>query len=163
MRSNWLDHRAVLFLDPYGMQVEWETLEAVAATRAIDLWLLFPLGIGVNRLLTRSGDIPASWRKRLDILLGTTDWYDEFYRVPDDQGTLFDSPKEEQIAKTRMETIGGYFVRRLQTIFPGVAREPGVLRNSSNNPLYLLCFAAANENGAPTALRIANHLLRDLR
>jgi len=36
-----------------------------------------------------------------------------------------------------------------------------VLRNSSNNPLYLLCFAAANERGKPTALRIANYLLSE--
>lgn len=162
-RADWLHHRAVLFLDPYGMQVEWETLEAVAGTKAIDLWLLFPLGIGVNRLLTRSGDIPVSWRKRLDILLGTTDWFDDFYRVTERQETLFGGPPEERIVKASMEAIGGYFVRRLQTIFPGVAKKPGVLRNSSKNPLYLLCFAAANENGAPTALRIANHLLRDLR
>jgi three-Cys-motif partner protein len=42
----WKSRRAVLFLDPYGMQVEWKTIEAVAATKAIDLWLLVPLGWG---------------------------------------------------------------------------------------------------------------------
>ena len=52
----WSSRRAVLFLDPYGAQVEWTTIEAIAATKAIDLWLLFPLGIGVNRLLTKSGE-----------------------------------------------------------------------------------------------------------
>jgi three-Cys-motif partner protein len=57
-KANWTSHRAVLFLDPYGMQIEWPTIEAVAGTKAIDLWLLFPLGIGVNRLLKKSGDIP---------------------------------------------------------------------------------------------------------
>ena len=40
--KDWSLHRAVLFLDPYGMQVEWATIEAVAKTKAIDLWLLFP-------------------------------------------------------------------------------------------------------------------------
>lgn len=74
--KDWPKHRAVLFLDPYGMQVEWKTIEAVARTRPIDMWLLFPLGIGVNRLLTKSGEIPPSWRSRLDLLLGTTDWYE---------------------------------------------------------------------------------------
>jgi three-Cys-motif partner protein len=68
--KDWTSRRAVLFLDPYGMQVEWRTIEAIAATKAIDLWLLFPLGIGVNRLLTKSGDIPESWRNRLNLLLG---------------------------------------------------------------------------------------------
>ena len=42
--TNWHNNRAVLFLDPYGMQVSWETLAAVAATKAIDLWMLYPPG-----------------------------------------------------------------------------------------------------------------------
>jgi len=159
--ADWASNRAVLFLDPYGMQVEWQTLEAVASTRAIDMWLLFPLGIGVNRLLKRTGDIPASWRNRLNILLGTDEWYDEFYSV-EVTPTLF-GDDQERVVKASMDTIGRYFTKRLKTIFAGVADRPGVLRNSANSPLYLLCFAVANKHGAPVALRIANHLLKDLR
>lgn len=159
--KDWSSNRAVLFLDPYGLQVEWATIEAIASTQAIDLWLLFPLGIGVNRLLTRSGDIPDSWRRRLDLLLGTEDWYDEFYAV-EKRPTLF-GRDEEQVVKATMETIGAYFNDRLSEIFAGVAEEPGVLHNTSNNPLYLLCFAVANEKGKDVALRIANHLLKELR
>lgn len=159
--KDWSSHRAVLFLDPYGMQVEWKTIEAIAETKAIDLWLLFPLGIGVNRLLTKSGEIPTSWRRRLDLLLGTEDWYDEFYEVQSTP-TLF-GDEQERVIKASMETIGRYFNQRLDGIFAGVAEEPGVLRNSANNPLFLLCFAAANERGAPTALKIAEHLLRGVR
>ena len=125
------------------------------------MWLLFPLGIGVNRLLKKTGDIPASWRNRLDILLGTEEWYDEFYTV-EKTPTLFDG-EHEHVIKATMDTIGRYFNRRLKTIFAGVADQPGVLRNSANSPLYLLCFAVANQRGAPVALRIANHLLKDLR
>ena len=44
--KDWTSRRAVLFLDPYGMQVEWETIEAIAGTKAIDLWLLFPSAWG---------------------------------------------------------------------------------------------------------------------
>jgi len=152
----------VLFLDPYGMQVEWPTIEAIAKTKAIDLWLLFPLGIGVSRLLTRSGEIPKGWRTRLDKLLGTTTWYDEFYKV-EHKADLFGND-EERVVKATNETIARYFNNRLKTIFPenGVA-EPGVLRNSSNNPLYLLCFAAGNDKGAPIAVKIANHILKEAR
>jgi three-Cys-motif partner protein len=153
----WRSHRAVLFLDPYGMQVEWKTIEAIAATQAIDLWLLFPLGIGVNRLLKRSGEIPAAWRRRLDTLLGTEDWYDEFYRVESAPG-LF-TAAEDHLVKATTETIGRYFNDRLKSVFAAVADKPRVLRNKANCPLYLLCFAAGNRKGAPIALRIANHLL----
>jgi three-Cys-motif partner protein len=159
--ADWRSHRAVLFLDPYGMQVEWRTIEAIAATRAIDLWLLFPLGIGVNRLLPRSGEVPAAWRKRLDLLLGTSDWYDEFYRI-ERTTTLFDED-HERVVKASTDSIGRYFVDRLKTIFAGVADEPGVLRNATSCPLYLFCFAVGNERGTPVALRIANHLLKDLK
>ncbi len=157
-KEDWATRRAVLFLDPYGMQVEWKTIEAIAATRAIDLWILFPLGSGVNRLLTRSGKIPLSWRRRLDLLLGKTDWYDAFYKV-EHPPMLFDEPAT-RVVKATTETIGQYFNARLGTIFAGVAPEPKVLLNSANCPLYLLCFAVSNEKGAPIALKIANHLLK---
>ena len=62
-----------------------------------------------------------------------------------------------------METIGRYFNSRLKQIFAGVAEEPGVLRNSANNPLYLLCFGVGSEPGRDIALRIAKHLLKELR
>lgn len=160
-KKNWRNHRAVLFLDPYGLQVEWTTVEAVAKTQAIDLWLLFPLGIGVNRLLTKSGDIPDEWRQRLDRFLGTEDWYDEFYSV-ESTPTLFGTD-QEHVVKASMESIGRYFIERLGQVFSGVVEEPGVLRNSRNNPLYLLCFAVGNDSGKNIALRIAEHLLRDIR
>ncbi len=156
--KNWSSHRAVLFLDPYGMQVEWKTIDAIAKTKAIDLWVLFPLGIGVNRLLTKSGGIPQSWKRRLDLLLGTEDWYEEFYRV-ESTPTLFGKP-EDQVVKATIDTIGQYFIRRLKTVFAGVADEPKVLLNSANCPLYLLCFAVGNPKGANIALKIANHLLK---
>jgi len=156
--KNWNANRAVLFLDPYGMQVEWKTIEAIAATKAIDLWVLFPLGIGVNRLLTKSGDIPPAWRKKLNALLGTENWYQEFYGV-ESTPTLFGAD-EDRVVKATTATIGRYFNERLKSIFAAVADEPRVLRNSANCPLYLLCFAVGNAKGAPIALRIANHLLR---
>jgi three-Cys-motif partner protein len=159
-RRDWRSHRAVVFLDPYGMQVRWTTVVAIAETKAMDLWLLFPLGIGVSRLLPKSGNVPESWRRRLDEFLGTTEWYDEFYRVLREPTIL--GTTEERVVKVSNATIGRWFRDRLRTVFPEVA-EPLVLRNSTNCPLFLFCFAAGNARGAPIALRIANHLLKELR
>ena len=161
--KNWGSHRAVMFLDPYGMQVRWQTLEAIAATKAIDLWLLFPLGIGVNRLLPRSGNVPESWARALTECLGTDDWRRELYDVRLESSILQPDQEHEVRVKATLDRIGTYFVERLQTIFAGVAPQPGVLRNSRHSPLYLLCFAAGNTAGTKPALRIANHLLREIR
>ena len=158
--EQWKSRRAVLFLDPYGMQVEWKTIEAIAATKAIDLWLLVPLGMGMNRLATKSGALPEPWRQRMDAFLGTDAWYDEFYRV-ETKATLFGDDRVQ--VKASMNVMARYFNDRLKQVFPGVVDEPGVLSNSANNPLYLLCFAVANARGKDIALRIASHLLKPLK
>jgi three-Cys-motif partner protein len=41
--DGWKRTRAVMFLDPYGMTVDSTTLEAIARTKAIDVWYLFSL------------------------------------------------------------------------------------------------------------------------
>lgn len=155
----WKSRRAVLFLDPYGMQVEWKTIEAVAATKGIDLWLLVPLGMGMNRLAVRSGKLPESWRQRMNAFLGTAAWYDEFYKV-ETKRTLFG--EQDFQVKASMDVMARYFNHRLKQVFAGVAETPGILWNSSKNPLYLFCFAVGNERGKDLALRIANHLIKTI-
>jgi three-Cys-motif partner protein len=156
---NWTRHRAVLFLDPYGMQVEWLTIRRIAETQAIDLWYLFPLGMGVNRMLPRSGQIPEGWRQRMDIALGCKDWYDVFYR--DEPAPSLFGEDDRKVTKASLETIAKYFVERLRTVFPAVAPESRVVMNSVGCPLYLFCFVVSSrsETAQKIALRIANHLL----
>lgn len=157
--KQWSSRRAVLFLDPYGMQVEWATIEAIAKTRAIDLWILFPLGIAVNRLLTRSGKIDETWRRRLDLFFGTGDWFKRFY-VTNREQDLF-GEVETMKKEADLEDIGRYFIERLKTVFPagGVADNPLPLSTPDGHPLFLLCFAAGNEKGAKTAVKIAQEIL----
>src|SRR5205823_2864604 len=78
--GDWRGSRAVLFLDPFGMQVEWSTITMIARTQAIDMWYLFPLGVAVNRLLRMDGHISEAIQARLTNILGAEDWYDAFYQ-----------------------------------------------------------------------------------
>ncbi len=147
-----------MFLDPYGMQVEWKTIEAIAQTKAIDLWLLFPLGVAVNRLLKKNGQIKPKEKQRLDEMFGTTDWFEAFFREKTQQGLFEEETGFEK--KVNFDAIAEYFNDRLKSVFAMVAENPLRLYNSRNNPLYLLCFAAGNEKGAPIAIRIAQHILK---
>jgi three-Cys-motif partner protein len=157
LNKNWSKRRAVLFLDPYGMQVTWATIEAIAKTKAIDLWVLFPLGIAVNRMITKSGKMSDAWRRKLDIMFGATDWYEAFYQPVSRKG-LFD--EETSMVKVGdFDSISRYFVKRLKTIFAEVAENPRPLYNSRNIPLFLLCFASGNPRGSKTAIKIARHIL----
>ena len=156
-QTNWNKCRAVVFLDPYGMQVDWSLIETIAKTKAIDLWILFPLASAVNRLLTRNEPPPKQWAQALTRIFGTEDWQDYFYphqTVP----TLFGN-EERQEKSADFDAIGRYFVNRLKTVFAKVAENPLPLRNSKNVPLYLLCFAAGNPVGAATGVKIAQDIL----
>lgn len=153
---DWNKNRAVAFLDPYGAQVDWNTIESLAETQAIDLWLLFPLGQAVNRMLTRKEPEP-SWCNRLDCLFGTEKWKDEFYQPTKQMGLFEDNNSLEKQAN--FDVIGNFFVKRLESVFSEVSKTPLALCNSKNIPIFLLCFASANPKGAKTAIKIANHIL----
>jgi len=155
--TDWRTHRSVVFLDPYGMQVHWSLLEAIAHTKAIDLWVLFPLGVAVNRLLTTRDPPPTNWADTLTRTFGTDEWRSAFYReraVP----TLFGTEHVTE-RDANLDAIGRFFLERLRTVFTGVAQNPLPLCNSTNTPIYLLCFAAGNPKGATTAVKIAGSIL----
>jgi three-Cys-motif partner protein len=150
--------RGVLFLDPFGMQAAWATIEAIARTRVIDAWILFPFA--VNRLLTRRPeDIQPGWGNRLTKLFGTDEWSVRFYRKQEVEN-IFEGSEMLVEKDLSFERLGEFYMERLRTIFPIVAKNPRVLRNTRNQPLFQLFFAAANPGrGGKIALRIATHIL----
>ena len=158
--QNWREQRAVVFLDPYGMDVEWDTIVAIANTKAIDLWVLFPLGIGPSRVLPNQ-EIPGNkWADRLTKLFGTDEWKSQFYREEGQVDLL--GNKQESVTKIAgVEEILAFFLKRLNSVFEKIVEYPMILRNSKQSPMYALCFAAGNPRGAPTAVKIASHLVRD--
>jgi three-Cys-motif partner protein len=79
---NWKNRRACFFLDPFGIQVRWGTLKAIARTQSACVWYLFPLGIAVNRLLAEDrSNVTEQQQRQLNRIFGINDWYEEFYRV----------------------------------------------------------------------------------
>lgn len=151
--------RAVIFLDPYGMEVDWDTVEAVAATKAVDLWYFFPL-MGLYRQAAREQlNIDAAKRARLNRVLGTTDWEKDWYGTPHGTTDLFDDP----VAATRtadVTAIEQYVKRRLQSVFRGTVLDPLRVHNSRGAPLASLFFAVANPN--PKAVKVASDIARHI-
>jgi three-Cys-motif partner protein len=157
--TDWQTHRAVVFLDPYGMSVDWATIQALGQTMAVDLWMLFPIGQAVNRLLMKRQVPSGGWADALTRCFGTDEWKSEFYKLSPQLSLLERDLSFEKIAT--FESITAFFKRRLATCFCGVAEKSLSLVNSKNTPLFLLCFASANKKGAPTAVNIANNILGD--
>lgn len=161
---DWRHNRAVFFLDPYGMQLEWKTLRFIAKTEKADAWILFPIGMGVDRLLTKDGRIPSKWREALNRILGESAWQEIFYErvsTPD----LFDKAKVRFERVADWQLIERYYLARLRSIFPAVGEHGYPLKNGRGYLMYLLCFACANPDAKAhaLALRAANHLLNPLK
>ena len=155
-QTDWKRWRAVVLLDPYAMDVPWSTIEALARTKGIDLWWLFPCG-AFNRLLTRGAKPPQPWRDALTRICGTDAWEQRFYEVQTHDGLFGPMQTEQKISS--FAGINAFLRERLESIFVGVAKQPLYLVNSQNTPIFMLFFAASNPKGAATATRIANWII----
>lgn len=143
--------RGVAFLDPYGAHLEWSTLEALANTGTMEVVINFPLAMAINRLITRSGDVPESWADQLTACFGTDEWRKIAYnRDVDLFGTEVTS-KKGGVA----ESLLNLYIRRLEGLFSFVAK-PRLIRNTRGAPLYYLIWAGPNALG----LKGADYILR---
>lgn len=152
--------RALVFIDPYGCEVWWETLEKIARTKVADVWYLFPT-MGVNRQL--EGDpskIPQYKQDALDRVLGTPEWRTAFYK----QSIKTDLFGEQEITERHAgpNVVEAFFIERLKTIFPAVHENCLQLRNSKNGHLFSLCFAVSNPSvkAQKLAMKIAGHTIK---
>lgn len=72
-RTNWKRTRAVVFLDPFGLQIKYSTLEALAATCAVDVWYLVPV-FAMYRQIRHDGGVLEDGGRSVDEALGTAEW-----------------------------------------------------------------------------------------
>ncbi|MYE14433.1 MAG: 23S rRNA (adenine(2030)-N(6))-methyltransferase RlmJ [Gammaproteobacteria bacterium] len=151
MEGQWRYWRGVVFLDPFGMQVPWETLVALGQTRAVEVFINFPVGMAIQRLLKRSGAFTQREREKLDAYFGTPEWFDLLYRRRED---LFGQDSKEKVREAG-DVLVRWYRDRLRDAF-GYVSDAREVQNTRGAPLYYLIFAGPNRTGA----RIANHVLK---
>lgn len=152
--SGWRSTRAVMFLDPYGMDVEWETLRQIAATKAVDVWYLFPLS-GFYRQAARDiKKVDTGKEAAITRMLGTDAWKNELYSaVPTDTVDLFDGLEMPEVRQRNADVAGleKYVQRRLKTIFPEVL-DPFPLPPETRPQRYSLFCAISNPSQSAITL-----------
>ena len=150
--------RAVVFLDPFATEVSWDTVKAIADTRKIDCWILFPL-MAVTRMMPRGREPNEGVANRLDWVFGGRERWQQSYQDSSQLSLLDDGPEREREPGNKV--ITNIYREQLRTVFHRVAEPRRTLKNSRNGPLFELFFAAGNPRGASTAIRIANHILQN--
>ena len=147
--------RAVAFLDPFATQLSWSTVQAMADTKKIDCWILFPL-MAISRMMPTDREPDEATANQLDRIFGGRQYWQQSYR-DSPQMSLFDTePRRERGSG---QDIADRYRERLRTAFYRVAPTRRTLTNSKSVPLFDLFFAASNPRGAPIAIDIADHIL----
>ena len=159
---NWYRTRGVLFLDPFSTQVKWETVEAVANTEALDVWLLFPVHATARMLPTRKD--PGRTAVKLNLIFGDESWR-ELYNLPE-QGSFF-GEEQKRRASGSDGTIGiiGIYKRKLKQVMGNrLLDKSKKLVNSRNAPLFELIFftGSPSEKARKVSHGIAQHLLNTI-
>jgi len=161
LSTNWKVMRAVMFLDHFGNQVEWETIRQIAATKAIDLWYLFPAHLGINRQISAVGEFDAGKAASLDRALGTSEWRTEFIVTQTDQD-LWGADLVRSFKQSNVDSVTRFMIRRMKQVFKGVVLDEWLPLGRAGSHWYSLLFACANPSAKETdiAARVARSVMR---
>ena len=140
--TNWKQTRAVVFIDPFGLQVKYGTLEALARTKAVDVWYLVPV-FAMYRQVRGDGQVVDDGGKSVDDALGTTDWRNVVaveHRMPG----LF----EDEVVFSKKAVDVASFERiakeRLAAAFGGRVLDRALPLGRNGLHEFSLMFASAN-------------------
>ena len=143
--QDWRKSRAVVFLDPFGSQVEWSTLELLAQTGSIDLWYLFPAGLCVNRQVqNKDGQVRAEHQAALDRMLGTRNWRTAFAEEILSEPDLFMNPIQQTRKAVTTVSATLFMIDRLRLLFRGGVLDEYLALGTGGVHMFSLLFAWAN-------------------
>ena len=145
---------SLVLLDPFGMQVDWASIEELKDTRT-DLWILIPTGVIVNRLLDRKCELTHI--EKLTSFFGKDEEFlKEYFYKKRKVDTLFGETEIIEKVKKPIEKIAELYIDQLKTIFKYVTEKPLVLYNTRNTPIFHFACASNNQ----TAITIASQIIK---
>jgi len=149
--------KALAFLDPFGMQVDWASLEQLKGA-GVDLWILVPTGVIVNRLLDRKGKLKHIGKLASFFGLKEAEIREHFYPKTVQQDLFGETSIVQKISQP-IKRISELYVKRLQTIFKEVTEAPFEMKNTQGTPIFHFVFASNNS----TAKKIASQIIGGIR
>jgi three-Cys-motif partner protein len=135
-----LFNRALCLLDPYGLHLDWEVMYQAGRSRAVDLFLNFPvMDMNRNAIWRHPEDVPDGGIQRMNRFWGDESWRESAY-AESAQGKFWGGP---DIVKQDNEVIVGAFCERLKRVAGfQIVLPPLPMKNTQNAIVYYLCFAS---------------------
>ncbi len=151
--------RAVVFLDPYGMGVRWQTLELLATSRRADIWYLLNLKAIQQQMAKDSRGIDSSKFAALSDIFGTTEWRSEFYVSRPQQASFFGTVEESDERIGNREDVSNFVRKRLSTLFAYVSAPLPLTVGNINRYFELYCLSNSNSD---VAIKLIKKGVRDI-
>ena len=136
-------NRALCLLDPYGLHLDWEVMLQAGRSRAIDVFLNFPvMDMNRNAIWKNPEQASRGGTERMTRFWGDESWKQAAY-TDSPQYNLFSRPNR---VKQVNEVIVAAFRDRLKKVAGfNVVPEPLAMRNSNNAVVYYLFFASQKD------------------
>jgi three-Cys-motif partner protein len=142
--------RALCLLDPYGLHLDWEVMRQAGRSRAVDMFLNFPvMDMNRNAIWLNPAQAPQGGIERMTRFWGDESWKRAAYAESPQYG-LF-SPPDIVVAafRDRLKKDAGFeFVP-----------DPLPMKNSNNAVVYYLFFASQK----PVAKKIIDDIFAKYR
>jgi three-Cys-motif partner protein len=131
--------RALCLLDPYGLDLDWEVILQAGQSKAVDMFLNFPvMDMNRNAIWRSPEKMPKDGIERMNRFWGDESWRQVAYKESP-QGNFFGT----EMVKQGNDQIADAFRERLQKVAGfGFVPEPLPMRNSRKAIVYYLFLAS---------------------
>jgi three-Cys-motif partner protein len=151
--------RAVVFLDPFGNQVPWVLLEALARTKHVDLLYLFPAMLGVYRQISEAeAKMTPEAEASLNGMFGPHDWKSAFIGEKNEADLFGQRTVKFKIAD--VNDVTRFQIQCMKTAFKGCVLDEWLPLGRNGRHWFSLIFAMANPN--PSAVKIGSSIARHI-
>ena len=146
-------NRALCLLDPYGLDLDWDVIHHAGQSRAVDLFLNFPvMNMNRNAIWRDPEKAPAGGVDRMNKFWGDDSWRQAAYAEAR-QRSFFGTDLEKQAN----EQIVAAFQKRLKDVAGfGFVPKPLPMRNCRNAVVYYLFLASPKAVAAKIITDIFN-------
>ncbi len=145
--------KTLCLLDPFGMDIEWKSIEKLAGN-SLDLWILVPTGAIISRLIQNDGTLRSPQLLERFFGLSAEVLEKRFYYREVAPGLFGDVERTTKVSNIITE-IANLYCEQLGTLFKFVTNKPLVMKNSKNVPIFHFVCASNNE----TAVKIAAEII----
>lgn len=150
-------NRALCLLDPYGLHLDWEVMQQAGQSRAVDMFLNFPvMDMNRNAIWRNPEQARQDGLERMTRFWGDETWKQAAY-AESPQQNLFSAP--DLIKQSNDAVVAAFRDRLKKRAGFSFVPEPLPMRNANNAVIYYLFFASQK----PIAQKIIDDIFAKYR